>query len=124
MNLATVEMKAFVPALDMDRSLDFYRALGFDTPWTSPDLAHVRYGGTGFLLQAYPQPEFVRHFMMHLRVASVDDWHASVVASGVTKTFGARLDAPADRPWGMRDFTLTDPSGVLWRIAQHIDRGD
>jgi uncharacterized glyoxalase superfamily protein PhnB len=23
-------------------------------------------------------------------------------------------------PWGMRDFTLFDPSGVLWRVAQNV----
>jgi uncharacterized glyoxalase superfamily protein PhnB len=25
------------------------------------------------------------------------------------------------QPWRMRDFTLHDPSGVLWRIAQNVD---
>ena len=24
------------------------------------------------------------------------------------------------QPWKMRDFVLTDPSGVLWRIAQNV----
>jgi len=24
---------------------------------------------------------------------------------------------PTDQPWGMRDFTLFDPGGVLWRVA-------
>jgi uncharacterized glyoxalase superfamily protein PhnB len=24
------------------------------------------------------------------------------------------------QPWHMRDFTQSDPSGVLWRIAQNI----
>lgn len=24
------------------------------------------------------------------------------------------------QPWRMLDFTLTDPSGVLWRIAQNL----
>ena len=26
---------------------------------------------------------------------------------------------PDERPWGMRDFTIADPTGVLWRIAQN-----
>jgi uncharacterized glyoxalase superfamily protein PhnB len=29
---------------------------------------------------------------------------------------------PADRPWGMRDFVIVDPTGVLWRIAQNIPK--
>jgi uncharacterized glyoxalase superfamily protein PhnB len=31
---------------------------------------------------------------------------------------------PQDQPWAMRDFTLFDPSGVLWRVAQNIPRGE
>ena len=29
---------------------------------------------------------------------------------------------PEDQPWAMRDFTLFDPSGVLWRVAQNTPR--
>jgi len=29
---------------------------------------------------------------------------------------------PRIDPWSMRDFTLFDPSGVLWRIAQNTSR--
>ena len=25
-----------------------------------------------------------------------------------------------DQDWGMREFTMHDPSGVLWRIAENI----
>jgi uncharacterized glyoxalase superfamily protein PhnB len=31
---------------------------------------------------------------------------------------GARAEPSDDHPWGMRDFTIADPTGVLWRIAQ------
>ena len=49
---------------------------------------------------------------------NVDDWHANIVASRVSELFGVRVDAPRNQPWGMRDFTLVDPSGVLWRVGQ------
>jgi uncharacterized glyoxalase superfamily protein PhnB len=26
-----------------------------------------------------------------------------------------------EQPWGMRDFVLFDPCGVLWRIGQSTD---
>ena len=120
MNLAAIEIKAFVPALDFERSKLFYLALGFEVPWSSEDLAYVRHGDTSFLLQAFNQPEFVKNFQMHLLVRSVDDWYSRILGSGVVERFGARVDAPQDQPWGMRDFPLTDPSGVLWRIAQNI----
>jgi len=120
MNLAAIEIKAFLPATDFDASKHFYLALGFEIPWSSDDLAYVRYGDTSFLLQAFDVPEFVKNYQMHLLVKSADDWHAHVVASGVAERFGVAVGEPEDQPWAMRDFTLFDPSGVLWRIAENI----
>ncbi|WIG54799.1 MAG: hypothetical protein OJF61_000585 [Rhodanobacteraceae bacterium] len=120
MNLATLEMKAFVPARDFVRSKAFYAKLGFDIPWSSDDLAYVHYGDTSFLLQAFYVPEHASNFMMHLLVEDVDDWHAHVLASGVVEEFGVRVDEPRDRPWRIRDFPLFDPTGVLWRIGTNI----
>ena len=120
MNLVSVEIKAFVPAVNFEVSKQFYLALGFEIPWSSEDLAYVRHGNTSFLLQAFNQPEFVKNFQMHLLVESVDDWYSQVMASGVVERFGVRVDTPQDQPWAMRDFPLFDPSGVLWRVAQNI----
>jgi catechol 2,3-dioxygenase-like lactoylglutathione lyase family enzyme len=30
------------------------------------------------------------------------------------------LSGPADRPWGMRTVTFTDPGGYIWEIAQEV----
>jgi hypothetical protein len=122
MNLAAVEIKAFVPASDLGVSKAFYSTLGFEIPWSSEDLAYVRHGNTSFLLQAFNQPEFTKNYQMHLLVENLDDWHSHVMASGVVERFGVGVGTPADQPWGMRDFTLLDPSGVLWRVAQNIPR--
>ena len=122
MNIAAVEIKAFVPAADFALSKEFYVALGFEIPWSSEDLAYVRHGGTSFLLQAFNEPEFIKNFQMHLLVENVDDWHALVQSSGVASRFGVKVGEPQDRPWAMREFTLIDPSGVLWRVAQNIPR--
>lgn len=117
MNLNVVEIKAFVPAFDFDESKAFYQALGFDMAWTTDTLACFRDGNTSFLLQAYYVREHAENFMMHLQVENADDWHARVRASGVEARFGVKVGDPADQPWGMRDFTLFDPAGVLWRIG-------
>lgn len=120
MNLATVEIKAFVPARDFARSKQFYSALGFEIPWSDRDLAYVRLGPCSFLLQNFHVPEHTANFQMHLLVERVDDWHARIVADGIAQAFGVSVGEPEDRPWGMRDFTLFDPSCVLWRIAHNI----
>ena len=122
MNLAAVEIKAFVPASDFARSKAFYVELGFEIPWSDEDLAYVRYGDTSFLLQAFNESEFIKNFQMHLLVENVDDWHGRVVTSGVAARYGVEVGDPQDQPWAMRDYTLSDPSGVLWRVAQNIPR--
>ncbi len=124
MNLAVTEIKPFVPAADMEQSKAFYAALGFEIPWSSDDLAYLRYRGAAFLLQALDDRAFIDNYMMHLLVESADDWHAHVVASGVVERFGVRLTPPEDRPWAMRDFTLSDPAGVCWRIAENLPQRD
>ncbi len=122
MNLAAVEIKAFVPARDFETSKAFYRALGFEIPWSDADLAYVRHGDTAFLLQNFFVPEHAANFQMHMLVESADDWHAHVTASGVAERFGTKVGALADQPWAMRDFVLFDPAGVLWRIAHNTPR--
>jgi len=57
---------------------------------------------------------------LNMLVENVDDWHAHVLAADVVARFGVQVGDPEDRPWAMRDFTLFDPSGVLWRVAQNM----
>jgi catechol 2,3-dioxygenase-like lactoylglutathione lyase family enzyme len=120
MNLAAIEIKAFVPARDMDLSLRFYRDLGFEVPWSSDELAYLHVGDCSFLLQKSHVPEHAGDFMMHLLVADVGDWWRHVVAQRLAERYGVRVVPPEDRPWKIRDFVLTDPTGVLWRIGQNI----
>ena len=109
-----------MPARDLAQSKAFYAALGFEVPWASGNLAYVRHGSTSFLLQEHFVPDHANNFMMHLLVENVDDWYEHIVASGAVEKFGARIEPPEDRSWGLRDFPLIDPSGVLWRIGQNI----
>jgi catechol 2,3-dioxygenase-like lactoylglutathione lyase family enzyme len=122
MNLTAIEAKPFVPASDFERAKEFYAAIGFEIPWSSGDLAYVRHGETAFLLQAFDHPAFIGSFQMHLLVENADDWHTHLKSLNVEQRFGVRMGAPEDQPWAMRDFTLFDPSGVLWRIAHNLPR--
>src|SRR5690606_35657719 len=63
MNLEAVEIKAFVPARDMDLSLRFYRDLGFSVPWSSDELAYLHAGDCSFLLQKFYVAEHAGNFM-------------------------------------------------------------
>jgi hypothetical protein len=118
--LTTIEAKAFVPAKDFVLSKQFYQDLGFEVAWSSDDLAYVRKGRSSFLLQRFYNKEHADNFMMHLLV-DVDAWWHHVQAKGLIDKYGVRAEAPADRSWGLRDFVILDPTGVLWRIGQNID---
>lgn len=124
MNLTAVEAKAFVPASDLAQSKRFYQALGFEIPWSDDGLAYVRLGRTSFLLQAFNEPAFIANFQMHLLVENVDDWHAQLRESGIIERFAVNMGALEDQPWGIREFILFDPCGVLWRIAQNTPPRD
>lgn len=121
-NLATVEIKAFVPARDFELSKRFYAALGFTLACDSDGVAYFHCGACSFLLQNFHVPAFAENLMMHLLVENVDDWYAHVQAQRIAEQFQVRVEAPVNQPWAMRDFVLFDPSGVLWRIAQNLPR--
>jgi catechol 2,3-dioxygenase-like lactoylglutathione lyase family enzyme len=117
-NLSAVEIKAFVPSKDFDLSKRFYRDLGFDLAWEDENLAEFRCGEARFLLQNFFNEVHASNFMMHLLVEDVDAWWAKVSGDGIPAKYCVSAGPPNDHPDGMRDFTLVDPTGVLWRVGQ------
>jgi uncharacterized glyoxalase superfamily protein PhnB len=119
-NMTTVEVKAFVPAKDFDLSKQFYQDLGFDLAWSDDHLAYFRHGSSSFLLQNFYNEVHAGNFMMHLLVEDVDAWWRLVQDQGLPAKYSVHAEPPADRQWGMRDFVLVDPTGVLWRVGQNL----
>jgi glyoxalase/bleomycin resistance protein/dioxygenase superfamily protein len=117
-NLRSIEAKAFLPARDFELSKRFYQAVGFTLIWSTADLAYFRHDRSCFLLQNFFDAALARNFKMHLWVEDVDQWWRHITAA--VRSFGIAPEPPEDRPWGMRDFPLVDPSGVFWRIGQPI----
>ena len=121
--LRAIEAKAFVPARDFGLSLRFYQALGFVVAWSTDDVAELRHGAAAFLLQHFHVEAHAANFQMHLLVDDADGWHRQFEARGIAEAFGIRPEAPADRPWGIRDFSFVDPGGVMWRIGHVLGSG-
>ncbi len=119
-DMTTIEAKAYVPAKDFALSKRFYQDLGFELVWSSDDLAYLRRGNSSFLLQNFYKKEHADNFMMHLLVKNVEAWWQHVEAQGLPAKYGVIVEPPADRSWGIRDFVVVDPTGVLWRIGQNI----
>ena len=122
-NLQTVEIKAFVPSRDFELSKRFYTDLGFTVASSSGGVAYLHCGSCSFLLQDFYVAAFADNLMMHLLVEDVDAWWAHVQSHDLAGKYGLRTpESPVDQPWAMRDFVITDPAGVLWRIGQNIPR--
>jgi 2-C-methyl-D-erythritol 4-phosphate cytidylyltransferase len=111
------QIKAFVPARDLALSRLFYEALGFTMNGDYGDVLHLQRGATMFLLQHFYEPAHASNFVMSLLTDDLDGWYA--MARPVAERFGTKIEAPGWKPWGLRDFVLIDPTGVLWRIAEN-----
>ena len=119
--MESVEIKAYVPARDFELSKRFYVDLGFEIAWTSDDMAYLHAGKSSFLLQRFYVKEHADNFMMHMLVPDVAPWWQRVVDQKIAERYGVRALPPEVRPWGIRDFVLDDPTGVLWRIGHSLD---
>ena len=103
-----------LPALDLDETTAFYRRLGFEV------LTHE---GHDYLVARRDRVEI--HFWKcadrsvaessgcYIRVSDVAAWFHALSGKG-------RMTVPEDKPWGMREFAVWDPSGNLLRIGQRI----
>ena len=123
--LATVnsgpEIRAMVPAKDFAQSQRFYADLGFDCEFVRDGLAGFRLGDSAFLLQDFFVAEHAAHCVMVLNLPDLAAFWQGLQRRGVVDRYGVQAEPPQRRPWGRLDMTLTDPSGVLWRIAQRLD---
>ena len=97
---------------DMAASSTFYQQLGFRFELFDAGYGLVSYEGIELLhIVAADPPTPGAAF---LNVPDADEWHAKCSALGVSVTI------IEDRPWGMREFTATDPAGNAIRIGTNL----
>ena len=115
---SVVDLKPFVPAKDFAVAKQFYLDLGFTLLWSSEQLAVFQVGDFRFLLQNYYVEQWASNFMMHLMVTDADVWWKHVEDSKIAEKYlGIMAKPPTLQPWGLRVLYLSDPTGVLWHIA-------
>ncbi|HKI33297.1 MAG TPA: VOC family protein [Gemmataceae bacterium] len=103
---------------DLRRSLAFYRVLGFDLLRGEEEFAVLAWEDHRlFLDQQEDLPEAPATPVMNVRVMVPDVdrvWHR-------VNELGLRVVAPiADRPYGLRDFTIADPDGFGVRFGTRL----
>jgi len=119
-NLNVTEIKAFIPSKNYGLSKQFYQDMGFTMKSDSDGVAYFNFQNSSFLLQDFYDSGLADNLMMHLLVENAFHWHRTLLENRLIEKYDVEISEPEERPWRMVDFTLTDPSGVLWRIAHNI----
>jgi len=115
---SVIDLKAFVPAKDSAISRQFYLDLGFTQLWANDEIAEFQIGAFRFLLQTFYVKEHAGNFMMSLAVENADVWWKHITDIDLPGKYpGIMAKPPAMQPWGLRVLYLSDPTGVLWHIA-------
>ena len=99
-----------VPALNVKESLEFYtQKLGFGDQW----MFNENYGGvrTPFELNLchYDNPDFPQNYVMRFETDNIEAHYRQCQAHGIVHPKGL-LER---KPWGLQEFAVLDPSGVL-----------
>jgi catechol 2,3-dioxygenase-like lactoylglutathione lyase family enzyme len=116
-----------LPALDLDQSIAFYERLGFRLAGRAPapeDYALMR--RDDMELHFYGAPELdpaTCYAACYLRVNDAPKLHAEISTLGLPGTGIPRLSPLEIKSWGMREFHVVDPSGVLLRVGD-FNTGD
>ena len=124
--VANARAEPILPSRDLAETRAFYAKLGFTSWW----------GGRGpWDYEIVSRGNLVVHFFTdsglvpgesesscYWRVEDADALHREFAALGLPLEGIPRLAAPADEPWGMREFSLVDPSGNRLRIGHELQR--
>jgi len=117
------DLTTFVGAKDYETSKDFYTAMGFALNWDQGNLAELQLGGCKFFLQRYYQEDWCNNLMLHMTVNDARVWYEHVKQVLSLRPFGAaRVAEPKLESYGSLVTYLWDPSGVLWHLAQPMDK--
>lgn len=109
----------FLATEDLPASLAFYlEKLGFALAWEwgqPAELAAVCRDGVELTLASRADAKPGGISRLYLHIDGINDYHAQLLAAGVAITV-----AIADRPYGMRDFSVTDPTGNVLCFGQAL----
>ena len=125
MNRRAERSEPILPSRDFDETRAFYEAIGFR--------AWFRGGGVNSSYEILSRGHLVVHFFLergmdaaknesacYLRVTDADQFHSVCSVLNLPQAGIPRLTSPRDEPWGMREFTIVDPSGNLLRIGHDL----
>ncbi len=122
--MRTERCEPILPSRNLDETRAFYGRLGF-TAWfhgrSWPDYEIVSRGQ--LVVHFFAEPGLAadqNNAGCYWRVTDADEFYRVCAAVTPTSEGIPRLTTPMDQPWGMREFTLVDPSGNLVRVGHDL----
>lgn len=107
-----------IPARDVEEAIAFYRdRIGFELVFRDAEPANyagIRCGAVSLHLYANADPYLAKNASLRILVDDVDALYADCRTAGCVHPNGAL----ATRPWGSREFSILDPSGVCIAMVQ------
>ncbi len=115
---ATEQLVVEVYARNVQRSLEFYQALGFEVLSAETDFVVLTWENHRFFLEPRPDlPAPLDQPQANVRIMVPDVDRYWVIA----QQLGATVIKPiADRYYGLRDFTIADPDGFGLRFGTRL----
>ena len=113
-----------LPSRNLDETRAFYGKVGF-TAWFQgriwPGYEIMSRGHLVVHFFAEREPAAGGHDAgCYWRVKDADRFYEKCAVLNLASEGIPRLTAPVDQPWGMREFTLVDPSGNLVRVGHDL----
>ena len=111
------QLVAEIYVRDMRRSVEFFRAFGFEMVRDDGNFVELRWEHALLFLEQIDDAPGPEHAAGNIRVMvpNVDDYWE------VARTLGAPvIRAIEDRYYGLRDFTISGPDGISLRFATHL----
>jgi uncharacterized protein (TIGR02246 family) len=114
-----------LPAVDLQGTRAFFERLGFTAGYWSP----VEERGYAIVTRGNLELHFFSHAQLarsdnyagcYWRVKDADALYAEYTALGLSASGAPSLSAIENKPWGMREFALVDPSSNLIRVGHDL----
>jgi len=111
-------IRPFIGAKDFELSRAFYRDLGFEENYISPNMYYFDFGGFGFYLQNAFVKDWIDNTMIFMEVENVNQFWNELLDLELTSKYSTiKLIPIRDLDWGKECF-VHDPSGILWHFGE------
>lgn len=110
-------LKPILPVDDLAAVSDFYRRLGFEVDSYDDGYAWVKHCGWEYLHLRRVDSVDGNEASAYVHVDDADTWLTALLAAS---DGSVEIGPIADMPWGMREFSFTDPSGNLVRFGHNL----